>query len=319
METKRFACTVQKIREAYIKSGEYNPALNSLLWFDQLILPELLLNHERAFREANFGTGEDKWLQKLKELKLITTDLELIKEKHLKMSGIYWGVNPKDKENSEIADRDGLWSIIFWADDSDGQLFTPSQFSDFLKAGGVEAPPIYNVEADFLREYETGGDPCVGILLHQMPRINFKRTRLARFLDFIIDEHTQKLRRRLVNWKHEIAKESMKPNELSDLIATRLDDYKTWIDAAKLKYELSTTELVLVTTSEFLEGLIRLSPSKSVQSIVNFRRRGVNFKLEELKAPGRELAFIHHSKEKFKHSVFERAWANLRSRIQLYC
>jgi hypothetical protein len=66
-----------------------------------------------------------------------------------------------------------------------------------------------------------------------------------------------------------------------------------------MKYEPSTTEIILRTGADIIESLIKLRPSKAANALYSFRKRKLDLLEAELKAPGREVAFIHKARHEF--------------------
>lgn len=260
--------------------------IDTLLWFEKIILPQ-----ENLIQPIE----KENCYSKLWENDLLITDEYLLNKGMLKTKDRFKGKSD-DQKTGKIPFGG---SYIFSLNSKSGITFSPKDFFNFLQEGGINAPSIYKLEDNFENDFIEGEHTCIGVILRNIPKIDLDKTEFEHFLEFIIDSETIKLRRRMFGWENEIKKKNLNPNELQELISTQLDDYKTWIEAAKLKYEYSTFELILTVSIEFLENLIKLKPTQALKSIVNFRKRKADYILDELKAPGRELAFIHQITERF--------------------
>lgn len=259
--------------------------LNLLLWFEKIVLPEELIG----------GSGLDKkWYTLLRDSGIFVSDKELRMQGLLKTERIFGG----QRGNQEVPFGG---SVTFNIKSKTYTSWSTKKFCEYLRQAGLIAPSIYETEPDFSNGYNTGTNVCLGVILKNLPEINFEKTDFRQFYNFITNDETIKLRRRLFNWQNEIEKNKMSTNEIQELIATRLDDYKTWIDTVNMKHETNNFETVLVITAEVIENLLCLKPSKAVKALFDFRKRELDLTLGELQAPGRELAFIHHVLEEFSN------------------
>lgn len=259
--------------------------LDLLLWFEKIVLPQHVIQ----------GSGLDgiKY-DLLRESNIMVSDQELIIEGLLKAQDIFNG----ESENQEISFGG---TVTF---DVKSKVFTswsPKAFCNYLRQGSIIAPSIYEIEKDFINEYHDGKSTCLGVILKNLPKIDFEQTDFRQFLNFIKNDETIKLRRRLFNWQNEISRDKLSAIEIQELLATRLDDYKTWIDTAKMKHSTRNLESVLIIFFEVAENLVRLKPSKAVKALFDFRKRELDLTQKELNAPGRELAFIHNAQEVFSN------------------
>ena len=58
-------------------------------------------------------------------------------------------------------------------------------------------------------------------------------------------------------------------------------------------------ELLLTVSAEVIEGLAKFQLSKAVQTLFSLRKTDLTLLEAELKAPGRELAFVVQARETF--------------------
>jgi len=66
-----------------------------------------------------------------------------------------------------------------------------------------------------------------------------------------------------------------------------------------MKVNYGILETLLMTTAEILEGLVRLKPTQTVKALFTFKRQRLQLLEAELKAPGRDLAYLIKAKEEF--------------------
>lgn len=253
-----------------------------LLWVEKVALPDKLI--------ASSGL-EESWYSLLRSNEILVSDKELIANGLLKANNVFEG-----KTDNRQIHFGG--STTFDLKSKKLTSWSPKDFHYYLQNGGLNAPSIYDHEASFAKDFPSGNEPSLSILINA-PKIDFDHMDFKQFINFITSDETQKLRRRLFNWQNEISKKNLKPNEIQELIATRLDDYKTWIDTTKMKYEVNRFELVLTIGAEVLENLLQLKPSKAIKALFDFSKRELDLTLNELQAPGRELAYIYHIQDRF--------------------
>jgi hypothetical protein len=179
------------------------------------------------------------------------------------------------------------------------QAFRLNDFSRYLRSGGLGVSEIFNNPPAFEEVHKAGKCHCLSVIMQNLPSIDISQTNVDDLISFVKDEETIQMRRRLFHWQNEMDRRVTSPRELQELIETRIDDYTTWIKAARLTLAPVTLESIVRATAEVVENLVRLKPSKALDAIVRFRHRRVKLASSELKAPARELAFIYHARKKF--------------------
>lgn len=289
MHAIRYSCSIQLD----------NDRIASLLWFDKIIIPIEMAN--AAIGLCPWEPELNKLVEFLIESNFLNADIQLIETELLKSEHPYEG-NPKYLEkNGTEASVYGL-SLVTGRFIEGG--FVARDFSNYLLKGGIKAVPTFDgIHTDFNKEYSPGKSPCLSIITNNFPKIQLKKIDFKEFIAFLKDEKTIKLKSRIYNWANKIERENLKASEIQDLIATNIDDYKTWIVASKFKYDLSSFESIFILAADFLENLLKLKLSTAVKNLIEFKKRKLKLELDELNAPGRELAYICHVNKIFENQI----------------
>ncbi len=83
--------------------------------------------------------------------------------------------------------------------------------------------------------------------------------------------------------------------ELESLV----EDYKEYMRVQKMKWHATSFETVVTMTAQMLEGLAKLKLKDVVDSLFTLRKSKVGLLEAELKAPGREIAYLVTAGERF--------------------
>ncbi len=110
--------------------------------------------------------------------------------------------------------------------------------------------------------------------------------------DFRSDPEAQIKYRRLRNWINEMAATSIVVPHAIDRLATLTDDYCTFMRLRHQRFGSSTLEIVLTTTAEVVENVARFRLSAAVRELFALKHARHTLLLNELQAPGREVAYV---------------------------
>lgn len=161
----------------------------------------------------------------------------------------------------------------------------------------------YESYSAFAADYTAGTSAVTGIVYNQLPVLEYEKVNIQDLIDFVKDDYTQKLKRRLVVWQNNIETQietgSIKISHLPDLIATRLDDYAEWIKKSELIFKYGIFESIMVVASHIVKGLTLVGLPDAIKGLIEFKKRELDLKSSELQAPGRELAYIFHANREF--------------------
>lgn len=116
---------------------------------------------------------------------------------------------------------------------------------------------------------------------------------------FRADTSAQEALRRLRRWVRKLTAESASPAEIRDELEGALDDYREFMRVHKIKTRQSTLRVVIATVAEAIEDIAKLRLSKLSDLIFARSTRRTNLLEAELKAPGREIAYIVKAESSF--------------------
>lgn len=115
---------------------------------------------------------------------------------------------------------------------------------------------------------------------------------------------------RLRHWMSKTARTHSKPEEVEEELETLIDEYSQHMKAHKIKTRLDTLKTIVVAevglfTGGWLTGIGALPGLIGMVAtpLYSIRQRQVEITAEELKAPGREVAYIVESNESFASHI----------------
>ena len=141
-------------------------------------------------------------------------------------------------------------------------------------------------------------DSVLEIVLDGIP-IPSISTSYEQILEYRSDEDSKRKYLGLRSWIAEIAKAEMSVAEIKDKFEYQISEYEKHIKLHKMKYNLTSTKVLVSAIPELLERLIKLQFGKVAHSYFELRKSKVDLMLAEQSAPGKELAYIYDVKEKF--------------------
>lgn len=100
-------------------------------------------------------------------------------------------------------------------------------------------------------------------------------------------------------WMQDISSKEYSKNEIEERIDHLINEYERHMAFHKIKYTTSAGHVLLNAPLEILENLIKFKWSSIGKAIFSFREKQFDLMEAELKAPGRELAYISKANSKF--------------------
>jgi hypothetical protein len=157
--------------------------------------------------------------------------------------------------------------------------------------------PVHNTVAN--------KNEVVEISLKTLPMPHYS-TPWEQILEYRSDYDSRVKFSRLRHWMSKIAQVQNKPNEVEEEIETLINDYSQHMKLHKIKTRLDTLKAIVVAevglfTGGWLTGIGALPGliGMVASPLYSIRQRQVEITAEELKAPGREVAYIVESNETF--------------------
>ena len=116
-------------------------------------------------------------------------------------------------------------------------------------------------------------------------------------------EKTQVLRTRLFSWFNGIETKlengDLKVEHLQDMVLERFDTYLEHLRLSQLKFKVGIYQCLLNLPKNILLALTLTGMPAAWANLLEFKKREYELMEEELKAPGRELAYIVHINKEF--------------------
>lgn len=170
----------------------------------------------------------------------------------------------------------------------------------FNSRQSIEAYPVLN-KLELPYDIPSKKLDVIKILIKNIPTLD-KNTPWADLFQFKEDEDTKHKFLALRNWISDISSANLSENEIEEKIEYSFREYERHLELNKMKYERSFLETVIVSGSELLENLVKLKLGKIVKMFFDFNQLEINILESELKAPGKEIAYIDKIKREFVRS-----------------
>jgi hypothetical protein len=163
----------------------------------------------------------------------------------------------------------------------------------------INAYPIYSDDLVLMDDFIEGNNDVIKVVLESIPEPDFETTPWEQIIDFKNDAHTKKLLSYFWQWTSQITKKRVTFHELSEELIYYCNKYEEHIKTQKMKVNYGILETLLMIPAEMLEGLVRLKPTQTVKALFSFKRQRLQLLEAELKAPGRDLAYLIKAKQEF--------------------
>lgn len=120
-------------------------------------------------------------------------------------------------------------------------------------------------------------------------------------LDWRHDEEAQTKFRRLKNWMNAASKrKDLDLEHLRDEVAYLLDEYQNYMKIQNAKFSSGVLRTIVTTSAEILESLVKLNFKNLAEMPFKINDAHIALQEAEIKAPGRELAYIVDIQRRFK-------------------
>jgi hypothetical protein len=104
----------------------------------------------------------------------------------------------------------------------------------------------------------------------------------------------------LKRWVNKITRQCHNPDEITEELAVTLEDYRQYIKIHQMKTKKTWFELLLVGGATLIENLVKLQFSSIANGFFSFKQQRIALLEAELKAPGREVAYICKAESAFR-------------------
>jgi hypothetical protein len=137
------------------------------------------------------------------------------------------------------------------------------------------------------------------VVLHALP-LPGANTPWEAISEWRSDEAAGRKFRRLRHWINSTIRRNALSYDLVDELATLIDDYETYMALQHQHFRKGTTEIIATTSLEFIEDVVKFKPSQLISKLFDISRDEVRLIEAELRAPGREVAYISAARERFR-------------------
>jgi len=171
------------------------------------------------------------------------------------------------------------------------------------KKHSVDAVPLLGTSSfGSPMAYSAGNETVVNLVVRHLP-VPHDDIPIKDVLAFRNDEEQQTKLSRLRRWIRSSAKKVTEQEaDMEDLeveLESLVEDYKEYMRVQKMKWHATSFETVVTMTAQMLEGLAKLKLKDVVDSLFTLRKSKVGLLEAELKAPGREIAYLVTAGERF--------------------
>jgi hypothetical protein len=149
--------------------------------------------------------------------------------------------------------------------------------------------PFDSIEA--LPKHLSKRQEVLSVVLKQLP-MPTESLPLEDIVFFKKDSDTKYKFAKFWKWVRKTASEDYNKHELEEEIDWLITDYNHHLKKLTEKINNERVEVLITTTVELLEDLVKLRWSKGVKAFFELRKQQVSASDEELKLPGSELAYV---------------------------
>ncbi len=201
-----------------------------------------------------------------------------------------------DFDDIDIATNLKIKELIFQRCDIQDRISSIT----FEKLTNFTAVPL--VQNQFSFESNLQGESLkkdvIEMIINRMPTPD-KNTPWERIIDFKSDSDSKSKFLELKNWLNEVATISLKPSEVEEKLEYLLNQYERHMQFHKMKCHKGILETIVTTTAETAEDLVKLKWGQMAKSLFSIKNKKLYLMEEEMKAPGREVAYISKAREHF--------------------
>jgi hypothetical protein len=156
----------------------------------------------------------------------------------------------------------------------------------------------FGARCDTERRIRSSKEHVLHVVMRAVPEPT-EDTSLEQILEFRADEAARRAFSRLRVWMSQIAKGNLNPLEAAEQLESALFDYEAYMHLHKMKTTRGKIESIVMTTAEVGESLALLKFSTAAKMMFDIRSREVELMEAEMKAPGREVAYLSMIRKRF--------------------
>jgi hypothetical protein len=160
-------------------------------------------------------------------------------------------------------------------------------------------PILKNFESfDFPAKNHGLKQDIVKLVINAMPTPN-EDVSWEQILDFKSDSDSRSKFLAIRNWINEVSISNLKLNEIQEKLEYLIDQYEKHMRFHNLKSKKGILEAIVITSAEIAENLAKLKVGELAKGLFSIKNKQLYLMEEEMKAPGREVAYISKARERF--------------------
>jgi len=136
------------------------------------------------------------------------------------------------------------------------------------------------------------------VILRKLP-VPGKTTSLDRILEFRDDPLSKSKILAMRRWASNLTQMNRSPSEIAQELDWLLNEYEEHMRLHEMKITRGVFETLITVTAEAAEDLVKVRWGKLAKSLFTLSNRKIELLEAELKAPGREIAYISHARKTF--------------------
>jgi hypothetical protein len=162
----------------------------------------------------------------------------------------------------------------------------------------VDAVAVGTSETPIELDQPADRDTVIKITLGEFPTPS-DSTSWESILDFKKEANTLEQFQRLKSWMNKTGREGLKSYEVTDELRGLILGYEQHMELCNMKLQHSMVEIIVTTTAEIAESIIRLKFSDIAKQFFKAEAQRIKLLEEERKADGKEIAYIVNAKKAF--------------------
>ena len=162
----------------------------------------------------------------------------------------------------------------------------------------LDAYPILPTELSVIQETPATRQEILQIVLTSLP-IPDGSVSWEQIIDYRSDPDSQKKFLALRKWISEVARGQLTPLEVEEKLEWLISQYEEHLDFHKIKRKKGIMQIAIVASLEIMEDMLRFQWGKIAKALFFLKHQRLALMEEEIKAPGKELAYIIKTRNQF--------------------
>jgi alkanesulfonate monooxygenase SsuD/methylene tetrahydromethanopterin reductase-like flavin-dependent oxidoreductase (luciferase family) len=163
---------------------------------------------------------------------------------------------------------------------------------------GVRATPLLPEGFDGPATIASHQATVINLVIKSLPSPD-EDTPWERILEFRADESAQRALRRLRAWMASVVVTGKTATEIEDEFQSLLDSYIEHMQLHKMKTHSTALQTLITMAADIVENVAKLNFGTAARAAFSLREQKLHLIEAELKAPGREVAYIIAAQERF--------------------